>query len=379
MRNSLHRLSALLWKETLQVLRDYRTLLMTFLLPLFELLLFALAVHLTVDHIPLALYDQSKDGQSRALVQSLLNSSYFSLQSDLGSEKSVLEAIDSGQARAGLIIPADFASHVSQGDATVLFLLDGSDSFSVQSGYSTANVIAQQFALNVAQQRLASAGLQSAASPMAITTVPRVLYNPDNRDLVFILPGLVGIVIQLLAIGSAALVVVREREAGILEQLLTTPIRPLELMIGKLVPNLLVTLLDVFLMIAVGVWFFQVPFNGSLWLFFWMAILFVVSSLGLGLLVSTISQTQRQAQQFSNIFTLFGMILTGFLYPTASMPALPRLIGQFLPLTYFLRIVRGIITKGVGLQILWQDALVLVIYGAGILILASLTFRKRLD
>jgi ABC-2 type transport system permease protein len=379
MRKTYQRLTSILWKETLQVLRDRRTLAMTFFLPLFELLLFALAVHLTVDHIPLALYDQSKDEQSRALVQSLINSSYFKLQSDLGSEKDILNAIDSGQVRAGLIIPPNFASHVSQGDARVLFLLDGSDSFSVQSGYTTADVIAQQFALNIAAQKMASAGMQPSASSLTITTLPRVLYNPDNRDLIFILPGLVGIVIQLLAIGSAALVVVREREAGILEQLLTTPIRPLELMIGKLVPNLVVTLLDVFLMIAVGVWFFNVPFQGSIWLFFWMAILFVVSSLGLGLLVSTISQTQRQAQQFSNIFTLFGMILTGFLYPVASMPALPRLIGQLLPLTYFLRIVRGIITKGVGIQFLWQDALVLVIYSAGILIMASLTFRKRLD
>ncbi len=376
---SYQRLTALLWKETIQVLRDYRTLVMTFLLPLFELLLFALAVHLTVDHIPLALLDQSKDTQSRGFVQSLLSSGYFSLQANLDSQAQVIESIDSGQARTGLIIPPDFASHVSQGNASVLFLLDGSDSFSVQSGYSTAKVIAQQYALNLLSNKLTAAGLRPTSSTVSITTSPRVLYNPDNRDLIFILPGLIGIVIQLVAIGSAALVVVREREAGILEQLLTTPIHPLELMIGKLVPNLVVVLLDVFLMIAVGVWFFQVPFQGSMWLFFWMAILFVISSLGLGLLVSTISQTQRQAQQFSNIFTLFGMILTGFLYPLESMPALPRAIGQLLPLTYFLRIVRGIITKGVGLQFLWQDALVLVIYSAGILIVASLTFKKRLD
>lgn len=379
MLNSYQRLTSIIWKESIQILRDVRTLAMTFLLPLFELLLFALAVHLTVDHIPLALFDQSKDEQSRALIQSLVNSSYFDLQSNLASENEVFRAIDSGQARAGIIIPPNFDSQVAQGDAKVLFLLDGSDSFSVQSGYSAVNTVAQQFALNIALQKMESAGIPSSKLSAPITTMPRILFNPSNNDLIFILPGLIGIVIQLLAIGNGALVVVREREAGILEQLLTTPVRPLELMIGKLLPNLAVTLLDVFLMIAVGVWFFKVPFRGSFVLFFWLAILFVVSSLGLGLLISSISQTQRQAQQFSNIFTLFSMVLTGFLYPLASMPAVPRLIGQLMPLTYFLRIIRGIITKGVNLQFLWQDALVLVIYGTGILILASLTFRKRLD
>jgi ABC-2 type transport system permease protein len=376
---SYQRLTTILWKESIQVLRDWRTLAMTFFLPLVELLLFALAVHLTVNHIPLALFDQSKDAQSRALVQSLVNSSYFDLQYYLGSEKEVLDALDSGQARAAMIIPPDFARHVAQGNANVLFLLDGSDAFTVQSGYSAANVVAQQYALNIALRNMEKAGVSSAAASAPITTLLQILYNPDNKDLIFILPGLVGIVIQMLAIGNAALVVVREREAGILEQLLTTPIRPLELMVGKLVPNLVVTLVDVLLMVAVGVWFFQVPFKGSFWLFFGLAILFVMSSLGLGMLVSTVSQTQRQAQQFSNVFTLFSMVLTGFLYPLATMPAVPRLIGELLPLTYFLRIVRGIITKGVGLQLLWQDALVLVVYGFGILLLASLTFRKRLD
>ncbi len=379
MRKFLQRLVTLLWKETVQLLRDRRTLVMTFILPIIELLLFAVAVHLTVDHIPLALFDQSKDEQSRALVQSLTNSHYFAIQSDVGNQQAVISAIDSGQARAGLIIPPNFASHVAQGDASVLLLLDGSDSFSVQSGYGAANVIAQQFALDIVRSKIARAGLQSSVSTAAITTLPRILYNPDNRDLIFILPGLVGIVIQLLAIGSAALMVVRERETGVLEQLLNTPIRPLELMIGKLVPNTVVVMLDVFLLIGIGVWFFKVPFQGSLWSFFWLSLLFVISSLGLGLLISTISQTQRQAQQFANIFTLFSLVLTGFLYPVSSMPAIPQLIGRLMPLYYFLRIVRGIITKGVGLQFLWQDALILVIYSVAILVLASLTFRKRLD
>ncbi len=367
------RLGALLWKETTQVLRDWRTLAMTFSLPLVELLLFALAVHLTVDQIPMAVYDQSNDAQSRELIASLANSNYFNVNYPESSESDVMQAIDSGKTRAGLIIPPDFAAHIARGDATILVLMDGSDSFSVQAGFGAASSIANQYALNLVAQRMGGSGGQ------AITTLPRVLYNPDNQDLVFILPGLIGMVMQLLAIGSAALVVVRERETGTLEQLLTTPVRPLELMIAKLAPILGVVLLDVFLLVGVGVWFFKVPFQGSLWTFFWMTVLFGVSSLGLGLLVSTVSQTQRQAQQFSNMFTMFSMLLTGFLYPMESLPAVPRLVGSLLPLSYFMRIMRGIITKGVSVTFFWQDALVLGVYATGILLLASLTFRKRLD
>lgn len=373
------RLTALLWKETTQVLRDGRTLLMTFLLPLVELLLFALAVHLTVDHIPLAVFDQSQDYQSRALLQALVTSNYFRITAAAGSHAQVLQAIDAGQVRAGLIIPPDFAAQLIRGQAEVLILLDGSDAFTVQAGYSAANLIAQQFALRLAAQRLAAAGAAAPPAGYTLTTLPHILYNPDNQDLIFILPGLIGIILQLQAIGSAALAVVRERDAGTLEQLLTTPIRPLELMVAKLLPHLGVILLNVFLTVAVGVWFFRVPFQGSLGLFFWVALLFVASSLGLGLLVSAVAQTQRQAQQFSNVFTMFSMLLTGFLYPTETMPLLPKLIGQMLPLTYFLRIVRGIITKGVGLQFLWQDGLVLLVYAVALLLLAAFTFRERLD
>jgi ABC-2 type transport system permease protein len=378
-KKSLERLLALLWKEFIQVLRDWRTLAMTLSLPLIELLLFALAVHMTVDHIPLAVFDQSRDAQSRDLVAALANSGYFNPQVFPNDQKGLQQAIDYGTARAGLIIPPDFAARLRRGDAEVLILIDGSDSFSVQAGYGAASSIAQQFALQLAAQRLQAAGGSAGGSALPITLLPRVLYNPSSEDLVFILPGLIGVVMQLLAIGSAALAVVREREAGTLEQLLTTPIRPLELMIAKLIPNLVIILLDIFLTTAVGVFYFKVPFQGSLWLFFWMTVLFAASSLGLGLLISTIAQTQRQAQQFSNLFTLFSMLLTGFLYPMSAMPAIPRFIGSLLPLSYFMRLMRGIITKGVGLQFLWQDALVLSVYAVSILLLASLTFRKRLD
>jgi ABC-2 type transport system permease protein len=378
-KRSLERLFALLWKEFNQTLRDWRTLALTLSLPLVELLLFAFAVHLTVDHIPLAVFDQSHDRQSRDLVAALANSGYFEPRVFPNDEQGLLQAIDFGTARAGLIIPPDFSARIHRGDAEVLILIDGSDSFSVQAGYGSASSIARQFALQLTAERLASSGGPAREAALPLTLLPRVLYNPSSEDLVFILPGLIGVVMQLLAIGNAALAVVREREAGTLEQLLATPIRPLELMIAKLIPNLMIILLDILLITAVGVFFFRVPFQGSPWLFFGMTVLFAASSLGLGLLISTVAQTQRQAQQFSNVFTLLSMLVTGFLYPMSAMPAVPRLIGNLLPLSYFMRLMRGIITKGVGLQFLWQDALVLTVYAAAILLLSSLTFRKRLD
>jgi ABC-2 type transport system permease protein len=321
--------------------------------------------------------DQSKDEQSRALIQSLENSGYFEVQDFVPGDKDVIQAIDRGEARIGVIIPPNFASQVQRGEANVLILVDGSDSFNVQSGYGGASNITQQFALQLTRTRAANSGLHLSGLP--ITTLSRILYNPDNNSLTFILPGLVGVLIQMMSIGTAAMVVVRERENGTLEQMLSTPIRPIELMIAKLIPILILLGADLLMTIGLGVLWFGVPFRGDPLLFAFLALMFVVSSIGLGLLVSTLSHNQKQAQQFSQLFSLFSMMFTGFLYPIETMPAAIRWISSTLPLTYFLRISRGVITKGVGMEVISNDALVLMVYGMVILILSATSFRKRLD
>jgi ABC-2 type transport system permease protein len=173
--------------------------------------------------------------------------------------------------------------------------------------------------------------------------------------------------------------VVRERELGTIEQLLITPARPLELMVGKMMPNVIVALFDLLSITLAGVFWFGVPFQGNPWLFAWLALLFILSGLGLGLLVSTVAQTQHQAQQIGAMLMLLSMLLTGFIYPREPMPALVQAVGNLIPLTYFVRIARGIVTKGVGLSFMWNDVLALLVYGTVVMAVASATFRKRLD
>ncbi len=282
-----------------------------------------------------------------------------------------------------MIIPPHFATNTDQGTANVLILLDGSDSASVQSGYSGAALVAQNYALQLVAQKVVRSGAPSAAAAslgtLPITTSTRVLYNPNLTDIWFLLPGLVGLVLQTLAVQQAALIVVREREFGTIEQILVTPPRPIELMISKLIPLLVLCIFAFTLILGLGVFWFGVPFQGSLIVYFGLALTFVASCLGLGLFLSTRAQTQIQATQFGLIFMLFGTLLSGFLYPVSTMPAVPRFISSLLPLTYFIRISRGIFTKGVSLSFVWTDALVLVFYGVVIILLAARNFKRRLD
>jgi ABC-2 type transport system permease protein len=383
MNKSWMRLSALIQKETAQLLRDRRTLLYIVGLPLMELFLFAYAVSLTVYHLPTAVADQSQDMQSRDFIQALVNSQYFDFTLAVQDESQIRLAMDAGQVKAGIVIPPDFSTDLENGDARVLILLDGSDSFSVQSGYSAANLVTQSYGLQLATQKVERTNggttLVAQATSMPITNSFRVLYNPDFRDLWFVLPAIIGMILQTSAVAQAALVVVREREVGTIEQILATPTRPLELLFGKMIPLVVLCYFVMGLILALGVFWFGVAFKGSLELYLLLTLAFVMSSLGLGFLISTVAKTQRQAQQISTVVMLFSMLLTGLVYPRNVMPVIPQLIGSMLPLTYFIRISRGIIMKGVGATILWSDILALVIYSLAVMIVAALNFKKRLD
>lgn len=383
MHKSWMRISALIQKETSQLLRDVRTLVFIVGLPLLELFLFAYAVSLTVYHLPMAVADQSQTTQSRDLIQALVNSQYFDFTTRAENELQVRQSIDAGQVKAGLIIPPDFSTRLENGDANVLILLDGSDSFSVQSGFNAANLVSQNYGLQFALQKMERIGgkalFVAQASSKPISNSFRVLYNPDFLDLWFVLPAIIGLILQTAAVGQAALVIVREREIGTIEQILATPTRPLELLLGKMIPLLVLCYFVLGLILGIGVFWFGVAFNGSVVLYLSLTLAFILSSLGLGFLVSTIARNQRQAQQLSTVLMLFSMLLTGVIYPRNIMPFIPQLIGSMLPLTYFIRISRSIILKGVGVQLLWSDIVALVIYSLIIMIAASLNFKKRLD
>ena len=378
MRKSLKRIGALIQKETIQILRDWRTLVMILALPLVEMFLFAYAVTLTVDHIPTAVADTSRDARSRAFVEALEISGYFDMEMRVEGKEQVLQAIGEGRVKAGVVIPPDFAAQVERGDAQALIVLDGSDSFTVQAGYSAASAIAQAQGMELMLEKAGQMGLGGIGS-LPIYTSTRVLYNPNMDGLMFMIPGIAALLLLLLTISQVSTSVVRERELGTLEQMLVTPVRPLELIIGKMTPNILLTVIDMLIIILAGVFWFDVPFQGNPWLFAWLSLLYIVSGLGLGLLVSTGAQTQKQAQQITTMLMLLGMLLTGLIYPRAPMPPVVRAFGNLIPATYFIRIARGIITKGVGLSFMWSDVLVLVIYGAVTMTLAAVTFKKRLD
>jgi ABC-2 type transport system permease protein len=378
------RLGALIRKEVTQLLRDRRALAFMLGLPLLQLFLYAYAVNTTVYHIPMAVVDQSQDAKSRAFIQALVNSQYFNTDMYLQNQNQIINAIDNGQVKAGLIIPPNFATNTDRGTASVLMILDGSDSASVTSGFSGASLVAQNYSLGlISEQVVRKTGLQTAAplnaSSLPITTSTRVLYNPDMIDIWFLLPGLVGMLLQTLAVQQAALIMVRDRELGTMEQILVTPARPLEIVLSKMIPLLGLCLLAFGVIIGLGVSWFGVPFRGSLFLYFWLSLLFIASSLGLGMLVSVRASTQRQAQQMALATMMFGMLLSGMIYPRLGMPLIPRMIGDVLPMTYFIRISRGIFSKGVGLSFVWQDAVSLAVYTGIVIFVAARNFKKRLD
>ncbi len=380
---SLKRLAALIRKETMQLLRDRRGLLLILGLPLFQLFLYAYAANTTVTHIPLAVADQSRDRKSREFVQALVNSQYFDWTLQVQSKQEVVDAIDKGEVRAGLVIPPDFATDTDRGTASVLMLVDGSDSASASSGASAATLVAQSYALQLGYEQVIRKGMKvpspTGAIGLPITAATRVLYNPDMLDIWFLLPGLVGLLLQTMAVQQAAVVIVRERELGTIEQILITPTRPLELVLAKVIPPLVLTLFAEGIIVGIGMLWFGVAFQGNALLYFVMSLLFIVSCLGLGLLVSNTTDTQREAVQTAIIIMLFAMLLGGWVYPQSAMPAMLQFIGNLLPITFFLRISRGIFTKGVGLEFIWSDALALVIYSVVVILIAAKNFKKRLD
>lgn len=373
------RLFAIIRKEFTQTLRDRRTLAIVLILPVLLLFLFGYAVEMQVDHIPTLVVDNSRDQRSWEFLEAMGTSGFFDIEYYVESEADAIKAIDEGLARVAIVIPPDFAAAIERGNAQALVVVDGSDAMTVQSAFSAATTVGEAHAVDLLTEKLERSGLQGAASLAPLDVRTRVLYNPDVRSIVFMVPGMVGLILQQQTVMLTALAIVRERELGTIEQLLVTPIRPWELMLGKILPNVLIALLNMCTILALGVFWFGVPFKGSLGLFFWMSLLFMFSGLGLGILVSTVSANQRQAQQLSALIMLPGMMLSGYVFPRSQMPVLIQRLGDLLPLTHFLQISRGIMTKGVGLYFVRDQVLVLLVYGAVVFGLSAFSFKERLE
>jgi len=364
----LRRIWAITQKEFIQLLRFPIVLIGLTVGVALELILFAVAIHSNVNHIPMVVSDQSLSEASRLYLNAFTDSENFDIVSMVPDQASVIRAIDSGQAGIGLVIPVDFATRVQQQDANVLMVVDGSDYFTTQSAYSNAVAISQQYAISLTRQQL---------SPLDAHI--QILYNPDLEDLWFIVPGFGAFLLYGIALKLTAFAIVREREAGTIEALLVTPIRPMELMIAKMIPNLCVAILNLVGTFAIGMFIFGVPFRGSLLLFAALASLFAVGSLGLGLAISAVSQSQVQANQLASLTNIAVMFLSGFMFPIYGLPLVLRALGYTMPMTFFLPIVNGIITKGVGLNDLWTPVLSLAVLTVAIFYVGARLFRQNLD
>jgi len=373
------RLFSLIRKEFIQIIRDPRTLMLTFLMPVMQLLLLGYAATNDVRNVALAVYDQDKSASSRALLEAYRAADYFHLDFDVASLEQMRVLIDRGDARAGIIIPPDYGASLAQGrTAQIGFVIDGSDPTVAMAALSAATFIGQAKSTTLAVERLAARGQAVAAQP-AIDVRTQVWYNPNLVSAYYMIPAMIGMILQFLTTILTSTAIVRERERGTIEQLIVTPIKSWELVVGKLAPYVIIAFIDTLEILVAGVLIFGVPINGSLPLLLTLAGLFLISTLGLGLFISTISNTQQEALLTATFTMLPSIFLSGFFFPLAAMPTVLQWISYVIPLRYFLIVVRGIILKGVGAEALWPEIIALAIFAVVIMGGAALRFRKRLD
>lgn len=372
------RIASVVRKEFLHILRDPRTLVIMFLIPVVQLILLGYAAVTEVDHLPTAYLDRDRTSASRALIQAFEASGYFDFLYPVQDEEEMAYLIDAGKARAGLSIPAGYGEAVQAGRlAQVGFAIDGSDPTVASSALSAAQALGQALSAELVSLHLARRGV--ATQPTGVDVRTRVWYNPNLKNANFMIPGLIAIVLQVLTTMLTALAIVREREQGTLELLIVTPVKPVELVVGKLVPYVAIAFVDLLEVLAIGTFWFKVPIRGSVGLLLALAAISLMTSLGLGLLISTLAGTQREAMLLVWFTVLPSIFLSGFFFPIAAMPSALQALSYVIPLTYLLVIIRGIILKGVGLALLREQTLALVVFGLVLLSVASLRFRKRLE
>ena len=360
---------AIAYKETLQIIRDRRTLGLMLVLPVVQLLLFGFAVGTTVAHISTVVVDQSRDPESRDLITALVNTTYFDITTYVDTPLEARQAIDAGRSKVAIIIAPNFAADLRGGrGAQAQILIDGSDPNIAQTALFAAQSVGQ-----------ARSARTPGRVPASLDLRPTVLYNPSLEATRNFVPGLIGLILQLVTVILTSSTIVRERERGTFEQLIVTPVSRWELLLGKLAPYLVVSFWNTGVILVLGYLVFGVEVIGSITLLMFLSAIFLTGSLGLGLLISAVSSTSAQAMQASLFTALPAFILSGFIFPTDSMPPLMRALGYLLPLTYFLRIIRGIAMKGIGFMQLLDAIVPLTVLSVGIFLLSLTRFRKTLE
>ncbi len=374
----MSRLFSIMRKEFIHARRDVRTLVIMFVIPIVEMVMLGYAATTNVEHISTAALDRDNTASSRALIDAYRASNYFDIEYRARTEQEIFDLLDSGKARAGMVIPKGYERDLTRGrTAQVAFFIDGSDPSVASTALSAAQSVGQAHSTELAIRTLRSSGVT--ISLPGIDIRPRVLYNPEMKSSSFMVPALIGLILQYLTTLFTALAIVREREQGTIEQIIVTPIRPWELVVGKVVPYVFISFWDLGEVLVVGSIWFKVPIKGSVWLLLALSVLFLLTSLGLGLLISAVAHTQQEAMFLTFLIILPNMFLSGFFFPLDAMPAALRWISYGVPLRYFLTIVRSIMLKGTGAPALRNEIIALAVFGTVIMAAATRSFRKRLE
>jgi len=380
-----HGLWAVMIKEFAHIRRQPSTLFFMLVVPVMQTIIFGYAIDTQIEHIPMVVFDLDGRSAGRELIEAMQNTRRYELVDRVTNEQEFYQTMTSGRAKVGVKIPPDYSDRLVRGEQTsVQVLIDGSDSQVATTALSTAQLLGLNLSIGRARSKGEALGVAPSRDASGRGTLPidvrtRLLYNPDLKSAHFFVPGLVGIILQLVTLFLTSFAVVRERELGTLEQLFVTPVSRTGLLLGKLTPYALVGLVEMLLVLVVMIYVFGVPIRGDALLLTVLSMLFLVTSLGLGLLVSTLAKTQVEAMQFAFIVMLPSVLLSGFMFPRSEMP-LPIYLATFaIPVTYFIEILRGIVLRGADLLDLTSSVVGLIVCGAVVLAVSVARFRKQLD
>lgn len=375
MKFNVKRVIAIIRKEFFQIKRDKRTIAIILLMPILQLLLFGYAASTTVDHISTVVFNNDIGTESRELLNGLTNSQYFDINYIAWSMDEMQDYIDRGSAKAGIVIPPEYSKEIKNGNtAQIQLIVDGSDPTTAQTILSSAGSVAQSYSVEIISDR--NMGIDM---PQALDLRSRVWYNPDMSSTYFNVPGLIGVILQTVTLMLTSFSIVREKEKGTLEQLIVTPITKMELMIGKVIPYVIIGFIDIVLALGLSIFWFRVPIAGSIVLLLFFSVIFLFSALGIGLLISTVSDSQLQAMQMSMFMIMPNVLLSGYMFPREAMAKPIQLISNIFPLTYFINVLRGIILKGNDFSMLFKEFVILLAFGVGVLLIATLKFEKKID
>ncbi len=377
-----NRIRGIIRKEYIQTFRAPQARGLLIFPPLLQLMLFGYAVNLDVENARTAWMDMDRTPESREFLAELQGSHYFQITAFPAGENEARDLMDRGDVQAVVRILPGFARDIKRGKSTAIqILVDGTNSntAAIVSTYATQIVAGYSSKLQASRQNARYTGTPVPSVIPILTAQSRVWFNPDLRSRVYFVPGVIVNIIALVTIMLTAMSVVREKEIGTMEQLMVTPMKSFELIIGKLLPFAVVGIIEVVIVVIAALLVFHIPLRGSILLLFGCSILFLLSTLGVGLFISTISQTQQQAMMSSFFFFMPAMLLSGFSFPIHNMPAIVQYLTYLNPLRYFMQIVRGLFLKGVGIEFLWRDITALFVFGTAILFLSALRFHKKMD